>query len=213
MITIEQIFDLSKTRYADLFGRFEYPWEVLPYLEEYILEIIRPGNLGENKGSVYIADNVEIGAGTVVEHGAMIYGPTIIGRDCKIGAAAYIRGGSLIGDGCVVGHATEVKNSILFNQAKAAHFNYVGDSILGFNVNMGAGSIIANFRLDRKTIRVGSGEEKKDTGLLKFGSAIGDNSSVGCNSVLNPGTILSKGCLVYPLTKVVGVFSQDSVIK
>lgn len=213
MLTLEQIFDLSKTQFADLFGRFDYPWEILPYLEEYINEIIKPKNLGEAKGNVYVADNVEIGAGTIIEHGAMIYGPTIIGRNCKIGAGAYIRGNVIIGDDCVIGHATEIKNSFLFNQARAPHFNYVGDSILGYNVNLGTGSLTANYRLDGDKIIVREGEKKILTKLSKFGAIIGDNCSVGCNSVLNPGAVLGKNCQVYPLTRVFGVLAPGSKIK
>jgi len=213
MLKIEEIFDLKLTKFADIFERVEYPWEVLPRLEEYIKARIKPGNLGKVVGNVFIADDVEIDEGTIIEHGAMIYGPTIIGKNCTIRAGAYIRENTLIDDNCVVGHSTEVKNILMFSGAKAAHFNYVADSVIGANVNLGSGTKIANWRLDSKTVLVKDGESKIDTGLRKFGAIIGDETHTGANCVLNPGTVLGKKCAVYPLKSVVGIFEAGSMVK
>lgn len=213
MLKIEEIFDLKLTKYVDIFEGVEYPWEILPRLEEYIKSRIKPGNLGKVVGNVYISDNVEIGEGTVVEHGAMIYGPTIIGKNCKIRSGAYIRENTLIDDNCVVGHATEVKNILMFNGARAAHFNYVADSIIGANVNLGSGTKIANWRLDNKTVMVKDEENKIETGLRKFGAIIGDETHTGANCVINPGTVLGKKCVIFPLKSVAGIFAVGSLVK
>jgi bifunctional UDP-N-acetylglucosamine pyrophosphorylase / glucosamine-1-phosphate N-acetyltransferase len=170
-------------------------WEaldrLLPYLESVEGEIV--GNVSTDAFLIH-PELIIIGPETVVEPTAYIEGPCIIGKGCKIRHGAYIRSGALIGDGCVVGHATEIKHSILLDGAKASHFNYVGDSILGANVNLGAGVRCANFRLDGKGVRV----EGNPTGRRKLGAIIGDGASVGCNAVLNPGTLLAPGTQLAP---------------
>lgn len=164
-------------------------------------------------GSVFMDLNVQLGKGTVVEPGALIKGPTIIGASTEIRQGAYLRGTCLVGDRCVVGHTTEVKGSIFLNGAKAGHFAYVGDSILGTNVNLGAGTKLANLKIKGNAIRIWTEGGLMDTGRRKLGAIIGDGTEIGCNAVTNPGTILGKKCLVFPLTSVpAGVYKERSVI-
>ena len=153
-------------------------------------------------GAVLWDEQIQLGAGTVVEPGALIKGPTIIGRHTEVRQGAYIRGKCIVGDRCVVGHTTEMKGSVLLDGAKAGHFAYIGDSILGRNTNLGAGTKLANLKLKGDTVRVLFEGRLIDTGLRKFGAIIGDDTEIGCNAVTNPGTILGKKCLVYPLTSV-----------
>jgi NDP-sugar pyrophosphorylase family protein len=213
-------FDLQNYMHKELFKTREPVWKALDAIESYISNYSELKRLQSNYktvGSVYIDTDqpVHIGLNTVVEHGAMIKGPTIIGQNCEIRSGAYIRGNVIIGDNCVIGHATELKNSILLNNVQAAHFNYVGDSILGNNAHLGAGSIISNLRLDNKTIRVNTSEEKQfiDTGRKKLGAIIGDNSQVGCNAVINPGTFMGRNCIVHPGVQFKGTLSDNSVVK
>lgn len=153
-------------------------------------------------GVALLDDDIVIGEGTVIETGALIKGPTVIGARCDVRQGAYIRGGCIFGDGCVIGHATEVKDSVFLDGAKAGHFAYVGDSILGNRVNLGAGTKLANLKIIESPVRVRVEGEIHDTGLRKFGAIIGDDSELGCNSVTNPGTLLGKHCLVYPCVSV-----------
>ena len=182
------LFCLSTCKHKDLFSDLEYPWEALERLRVYLLkqdlgkiEInIAPGVL------LIDPDKISIGPGTTIEPGAYIQGPCVIGRDCQIRQGAYIRGDVLIADRCIIGHGTEIKHSIFFNEAAAPHFNYVGDSILGNNVNLGAGVKCANYRLDHQCISAHFGQQKIKTRLKKLGACIGDNSQIGCNTVINP---------------------------
>ncbi len=153
-------------------------------------------------GSVLWDDAVFVGPGAVLEPGALVKGPSIIGAQTEVRQGAYIRGKCIIGSRCVVGHTTEIKSSIMLDGAKAGHFAYIGDSILGNQSNLGAGTKLANLKIKETTVRVTAGEMLIDTGLRKFGAILGDEVEIGCNSVTNPGTILSKKCLVYPLTSV-----------
>ncbi len=164
-------------------------------------------------GSILWDDRIYIGAGSVIEPGAIIKGPTIIGLNTEVRQGAYVRGDCIIGDRCVVGHATEVKASILLNDARAGHFAYIGDSILGNSTNLGAGAKLANFRLRGETIRVKVAGEIIDTGLIKFGAILGDRVEIGCNAVTNPGTLLGKRCRVFPVTSVpVGYHDPRSIL-
>lgn len=196
----KKFFDLSKSRFADVFRSVDNVWEVLPSLGEYIEE--------KNKGK-----KIVIGRNTVVEEGALIKGPAVIGKNCLIAHGAYIRENVILGDNVHIGHGVELKNSIVLANTAIAHLNYVGDSVIGSNVNMGGGAKTANFRLDGKTIRVKTNNEIVDTGLVKFGAIVGDNSKIGVNAVLNPGTILGKNCAVFPLTSVVGTYRDSQIIK
>lgn len=165
-------------------------------------------------GSVLWDEAVYIGPGAVLEPGALVKGPTIIGAQTEVRQGAYIRGKCIIGSRCVVGHTTELKSSIMLDGAKAGHFAYIGDSILGNQSNLGAGTKLANLKIKDTTVRVAAGETLIDTGLRKFGAILGDQVEIGCNSVTNPGTILGKKCLVYPVTSVrPGYYPPFSVIQ
>src|SRR5262249_33988624 len=150
------------------------------------------------EGVAYIGDRVSIGEGTVVEDGAMIKGPAIIGRNCQIRHNAYLRENVIVGDNCVVGNSSELKNCLMFNRSQAPHFNYVGDSILGHKAHLGAGVVLSNYKLVSGNVLLELDGRPFDTGLRKFGALLGDGAEVGCNSVLNPGTILGRGAVVYP---------------
>jgi NDP-sugar pyrophosphorylase family protein len=208
-------FDLSAFAHAGLFHGFHYPWEALLNLTSYLkkqklgkIEVEIPeGVFLEN------AKAISIGAGTVIEPGAYIRGPCIIGARCQIRHGAYIRGDLVAGDECIIGHATEVKHSILLNKAIAAHFNYVGDSILGNGVNLGAGVVLANLRLDHAAVKVSYDGQKIETTLKKLGAIIGDNAQIGCNTVLNPGTLVGKNSLISPSLNISGYIPPFGKVK
>lgn len=209
---ILSLFCLDAYEHKDLFSNLEYPWEALERLPAYLLE----QDLGKIETSIVPGvwlmdpDKISIGSGTIIQPGAYIQGPCVIGRNCQIRQGAYIRGNVLIADQCIIGHASEIKHSILFNKAAAPHFNYVGDSILGNKVNLGAGVICANYRLDQQCISVRWGQKKIKTRLKKLGACIGDGSQIGCNTVINPGTCTDKGVMCYPNTTLQGYISKKS---
>jgi UDP-N-acetylglucosamine diphosphorylase / glucose-1-phosphate thymidylyltransferase / UDP-N-acetylgalactosamine diphosphorylase / glucosamine-1-phosphate N-acetyltransferase / galactosamine-1-phosphate N-acetyltransferase len=192
MFEPSELFDLTQTRHAALFDGCKYAWEALARIAAGLATDTRPELHNRCEGAAYIGEQVSIGEGTVVEDGVMIVGPAVIGRNCQIRHNAYIRQNVIIGDDCVVGNATEVKNSILFNKAQAPHFNYVGDSILGYKAHLGAGVKISNFKIFPGNIMVEINGEPFDTGLRKFGALLGDHCEVGCNAVLSPGSILGR---------------------
>jgi UDP-N-acetylglucosamine diphosphorylase / glucose-1-phosphate thymidylyltransferase / UDP-N-acetylgalactosamine diphosphorylase / glucosamine-1-phosphate N-acetyltransferase / galactosamine-1-phosphate N-acetyltransferase len=163
-------------------------------------------------GSVLWDDRIYLGAGSVVEPGALIQGPTIIGSHTEVRQGAYVRGNCIIGNSCVVGHTTEIKASIMLNDAKAGHFAYIGDSILGHETNLGAGTKLANLKIKPGTVRVRAAADFIDTGLRKFGAVLGDHVEIGCNAVTNPGTLLGKGCLVFPVTSVPSGYHEPQSI-
>lgn len=201
----DELFDLEKTIAKDLFEKVNNPWEVLPLIKDYILEIIP--SLGENynklKEGVYVHKSVKINPSAYIE------GPTIICEGTEIRHNAYIRGSVIIGKNCVIGNSTEVKNSILFDGVNCPHFNYVGDSVVGENAHTGAGVILSNVRSDKKNVRV----ESIETNLRKMGAIVGANVEIGCNSVVCPGTIIGGNTSIYPLTMVKGVIPSNSIVK
>lgn len=211
----DYFFDLNNFSHKDLFSSCHYVWEALSKIEDYLSNL----KLGSIKGSVssqaYLVnpESIYIGEGSVVEPGAYIQGPCYIGRDCQVRHGAYVRGNVLAGDKAVIGHDTEIKGSILLNGAQAAHFAYVGDSILGNKVNLGAGTKCANLRLDKLEIKVLIDGEYVPTGRRKFGLIAGDSSSLGCNSVSNPGTLLGPGVLTYPCSNFGGFISKGKRVK
>jgi NDP-sugar pyrophosphorylase family protein len=207
------LFDLRQTEHAALFEGCEHAWEALERLAAYLLAHVRPGLRNRCEGVAYVGERVFIGEGTVVEDGAMIKGPAIIGRNCQIRHNAYIREQVLIGDNCVVGNACEVKNALLFNEAVAPHFNYVGDSILGFKAHLGAGVVLSNVKSLPGSVTVEFEGKRVDTGLRKFGALLGDGTEVGCNSVLNPGSIIGRGSVIYPNTNWRGVLGPHLMVK
>jgi NDP-sugar pyrophosphorylase family protein len=192
-------FDLDSFQHRALFEGLEHVWEALDRLPGYLDSYPEWGILGEVAPSAVVQGPVFIGPGTRVEPYAMIIGPAVIGENCVVRHSAYLRGYVIAGDGCVIGHCTEVKSSIMLNRAAAPHFNYVGDSIIGNDVNLGAGTVCANLRLDERKARAEDlGGEKMPTGRRKLGAIIGDSSHTACNVVLSPGTLLPRHSLVRP---------------
>lgn len=202
-------FDLQAFAHKELFGD-ELPWQAVRALDSYIKQQFDSGVVVENCEQF---PGVYIGEGTTIAPGAVIEGPAIIGRGCTIGHGAYIRGGCILGDRVHVGHAAELKHVILMNDVAVAHLNYIGDSILGHGVNISGGAVCANFRLDKKPVVVKNGDERIDTGLEKLGAIIGDGSNIGVNTVLNPGTLLGKATVVYPLQSVSGTHPAEAVVR
>ncbi|MCP4402650.1 MAG: glucose-1-phosphate thymidylyltransferase [bacterium] len=214
MLKAEDFFDLSGFAHQELFQDTEYVWDALKRLPDYLKKRLNPGIHGTVMGDAWVmGENVEIGAGSVVEPGAYIAGPTIIGEFTTIRSGAYVRGNVVIGDRCIVGHTSELKGAIMLNESQAPHFNYVGDSILGRKVNLGAGTKLSNLKIIEGNVKVQIGEEVYDSGLRKFGAILGDNAQTGCNSVLNPGTLIGRNSLVYPNAAVSGYVAPDSIVK
>ncbi len=207
------LFDLSQTEHASIFDGCTHAWEALARIKDFLKTHLKPGLHNRCEGDAWIGDLVFIGEGTVVEDGAMIKGPAIIGRNCQIRHNAYIREDVIIGDNCVIGNSCEFKNALLFNDCQVPHFNYVGDSILGHKAHLGAGVILSNFKSLKGNVSVQHDGKKIDTGLRKFGALLGDRADVGCNSVLNPGSIIGRGSVIYPCTNWRGVLPPDSIAK
>ena len=208
--TISNMLDLNETIAAELFEGKTYPWEVLPEIGDFIIKLgktLDPSEY-EKKG-----ENVWIAKSATVAPTASITGPAIIGREAEVRHCAFIRGKAIVGEGAVVGNSTELKNAVLFNKVQVPHYNYVGDSILGYKAHMGAGSITSNVKSDKTLVVVKSAEENIETGLKKFGAMLGDCVEVGCNSVLNPGTVIGRHTNVYPLSRVRGFIPENSIFK
>lgn len=208
--TIERLLDLKETIAAELFEGKTYPWEVLPEIKDFILKLgktLDPEEYEYKEGDIWIARSAEV-APT-----ACINGPAIIGKNTEVRHCAFIRGNAIVGDGCVVGNSTELKNVVIFNCVQVPHYNYVGDSVLGYKSHMGAGSICSNVKSDKQLVVVKDKEEKVETGLKKFGAMLGNHVEVGCGSVLNPGTVIGKNTNIYPLSSVRGCVPSDSIYK
>jgi len=209
-IKIKDLYSLDQTQAKELLSNCEYPWEALPKIKDFILEFAKTLSPDEYD---YKGDNVWIAKSAKIYPNNYIAGPCIIGPETEVRPGAFIRGNALVGEGCVVGNSTELKNVILFNKVQVPHYNYVGDSILGFKAHMGAGSITSNVKNDKKLVVVHNEGENIETGLKKFGAMLGDNVEVGCNSVLNPGTVICKESNVYPTSCVRGVIPEKSIHK
>lgn len=207
------LFDMEQTTHSALFEGCAYAWEALSKIKDYIRAHLRPGLANQCLGVAWIGDRVSVGEGTVIEDGVMIKGPAIIGKNCQIRHNAYVRENVIVGDNCVVGNSCELKNALLFNNSQTPHFNYVGDSILGHRAHLGAGVKISNLKLDGTHVVLEVDGKPLDTGLRKFGALLGDRTDVGCNAVLNPGTILGRGSLVYPNTNWRGVLPPNHIAK
>ena len=210
LIKTEDLFDLTHTAAAPLLEKTAYPHEALPYIGDFIKELIK--NLSSDEyerigEDVYAAKDVKIAKTATIE------GPCVIGKGTEVRPGAYIRGKVLIGQGCVIGNSTEIKNAILFDSVQVPHYNYVGDSILGYHSHMGAGVICSNVRGDKKPVVIHGDDEKIETGLKKVGAMLGDYAEIGCNSVLNPGAIVGRNAQVYPLSSVRGTVPADSIWK
>ena len=213
MLRAEDFFDLSKFAHAAIFDGLEYVWEVIPRIGDYIKAHLRPGIEGKVSPLAVVEGDVYIGPGTVVEPGTMIKGPTIIGANCQVRQGAYVRGNVLVGDGVVIGHVIELKNCILMDEANIPHFSYVGDSVLGWRAHLGAGVKISNLKVTREPVTVTIEGQRYETGLRKFGDIIGDEVEIGCNSVLNPGTLIGQRTLAYANSSLFGYYPPDSIIK
>ena len=206
----ENLLDLSKTIAGDIFKDCVYVWEALPKIKEFIIKLgeTLPEDVYEKRGeNIWIAKNAKV-APT-----AYINGPVIICENAEIRHCAFIRGSAIVGENAVIGNSTELKNCIIFNNAQVPHYNYVGDSIVGYKAHLGAGSITSNLKSDKSLVTIPVGEEKLATGLKKFGAIVGDNVEVGCNSVLNPGTVVGRNTNIYPLSMVRGFVEENSIYK
>lgn len=214
---ITDLYDLSHTLAGDYLRQFAYPWEALAGISELILAIGEKLDMaeyhhpadweGRELSDVWVANDA------TVFKTAYLHGPCIIGHRTEVRQCAFIRGSALVGDDCVVGNSTELKNVILFDRVQVPHYNYVGDSILGYRAHMGAGSITSNVKSDKLPVAVTDGEEKLETGRKKVGAMLGDGVEIGCNSVLNPGTVLGRGVSVYPTSCVRGVVPENCIYK
>jgi len=213
MFNPADLFDLAQTEHASIFDGCDYSWDALKLIKSYIQLNLRPELRNRCQGVAYIGEQVFIGEGTVIEDGAMIKGPAIIGRNCEIRHNAYIREHVVLGNNCVVGNACEVKNALFFNNAVVPHFNYVGDSILGYKAHLGAGVKISNVKVVPGNIMVEINGAPFDTGLRKFGALVGDRAEVGCNAVLNPGSIIGRNSLIYPNTNWRGILPANHIVK
>ncbi|HIS31356.1 MAG TPA: UDP-N-acetylglucosamine pyrophosphorylase [Candidatus Limivivens intestinipullorum] len=207
---IENLYNLNETIARELFEGAVYPWEVLPKIKDFILKLgptLSPEEYEAREGNVWVARSAKV-APT-----AFIGENVIIGKNAEVRHCAFIRGNAIVGEGAVVGNSTELKNVVLFNKVQVPHYNYVGDSILGYKAHMGAGSITSNVKSDKKLVVVKSAEERIETGLKKFGAMLGDEVEVGCGSVLNPGTVIGPRSNIYPLSSVREVVPADSIYK
>ena len=209
MLKVTELYDLNHTLAGTYLAQFEYPWQALSGIKNLITE------LGSRLGEEYteVSPMVWVHKTATVAPTAHLGAPCIIGANSEVRHCAFIRGSALVGEKCVVGNSTELKNVILFDNVQVPHYNYVGDSILGYKAHMGAGSVTSNVKSDRTLVAVRCGDEKIDTGLKKFGAMLGDGVEVGCNSVLNPGTVVGRNSNVYPLSSVRGTVPENSIFK
>ena len=207
---ISNMYTLSETIAAGLFEGAEYPWEVLPKIHDFILELGKslPADKFEKRG-----EDIWVAKSATVAPTACLNGPLIVDEDAEIRHCAFVRGNAIVGKGAVVGNSTELKNVVLFNKVQVPHYNYVGDSVLGFKSHMGAGSITSNVKSDKTLVTVKSVDEKIETGLKKMGAMLADHVEVGCNSVLNPGTVIGRNSNIYPTSCVRGCIPANSIYK
>ena len=209
-LTVKELYTLNETIATDIFEGVTYPWEVLSRISEFIVELGKTLSEEEYEKK---GENIWIARTAKVAESASITGPAIIGKEAEIRHCAFIRGNAIVGEGAVVGNSTELKNVILFNKVQVPHYNYVGDSILGYKSHMGAGSITSNVKSDKKLVVVKTPDGQIETGLKKFGAMLGDEVEVGCGSVLNPGTVVGSHTNIYPLSSVRGFVPAESIYK
>ncbi len=207
-IKISDLYDCQTPYLIKLFDSFEYPWELLPAIKEYVLRLIKDGI----EGFTLYSENVLIGENVKIHPTASINGPAVIGSGTEIRPGAYLRGNIITGSDCVIGNSSELKNCILLNKVQVPHYNYVGDSVLGNHSHMGAGSICSNLKSDGKNVII-RGNDTYNTELRKVGAFLGDGADVGCGCVLNPGVVIGKGTSVYPLTALRGIIDSDCIVK
>ena len=207
---IKNMYDLSQSIAGEYLSQFTYPWEALKGISEFIKKLgptLDPEKFEKRGEDIWVAKSAKV-APT-----ACLNGPLIIDEEAEVRHCAFVRGSAIVGKGSVVGNSTELKNDIIFNSVQVPHYNYVGDSILGYKSHMGAGSICSNVKSDKKLVIVKDGDEKIETGLKKFGAMLGDNVEVGCGSVLNPGTVIGRCCNIYPLSSVRGCVPANHIYK
>lgn len=209
-LLISHLYDLSETIAAGLMEKHEYPWEVLPHIHDYILAL---GEALSSEKYEKRGEDIWIAKSASVAPTACLNGPLIIDEEAEIRHCAYVRGNVIIGKGAVVGNSTELKNALLFNKVQVPHYNYVGDSILGYKAHMGAGSIASNLKSDKTPVVIRTAAGSMETGLKKVGALLGDYADVGCNSVLNPGTVVAREARVYPTSCVRGFVPEKSIYK
>lgn len=209
-LTVNELYDLNETIAKDIFDDVTYPWEVLPKIGDFIVEL---GETLSKEEYDQVEENVWIAKSANVFPSAYIHGPAIIGKDAEVRHCAFIRGNAIVGEGAVVGNSTELKNVILFNKVQVPHYNYVGDSVLGYKAHMGAGSITSNVKSDKKLVVVKTPEGGIETGRKKFGAMLGDEVEVGCGTVLNPGSVVGRHTNIYPLSSVRGYVPAGSIYK
>ena len=214
MFAPDQFLDLSRTEHKIIFENVEDVWQALPKLAAYLKFRLEPGINGKLLGTPFVGNAVFVGKGSVIEQGAMIKGPAWIGEDCQIRNGCYIRENVIIGNGVVAGNSCEFKNCLVFDNANVPHFNYVGDSILGYGAHLGAGAILSNVKLDHTPVSVVRPDGNLvATGLRKFGAIVGDHAELGCNSVLSPGSIIGRRSIVYPGMQWRGVLGENQIAK
>ena len=213
MFAPEEYLSLEQTAHAKLFENQKYVWDALKQIASYLQFRLKPMVLGELIGKPFISNAVFVGRGTIVEQGAVLKGPAWIGENCHIRSGCYMRENVIAGDGVVMGNSCEFKNCIIFNEAQVPHFNYVGDSIVGYRAHLGAGAILSNVKLDHSEVVVSASETNIATGLTKFGAIVGDRTEIGCNAVINPGSILGRDCVIYPGANFRGVLPSASLVK
>ena len=207
-IKTAQLFEQVNPYLADFVSKFEYPWQMLPEIKGFILGLIEGGL----DGFTEVAPQVFVAEGVKIYPTATLEGPAIFCKGCEIRPGAFVRGAVFAGEGCVIGNSSELKNCILMDKVQVPHYNYVGDSVLGFHAHMGAGAVCSNLKADGKGVVV-RGDEAIETGLRKFGAILGDNADIGCGCILNPGTVVGQRTSVYPLTALRGVYPADCIVK
>ena len=213
MFSVADYLDLNQTEHRTLFDNSAQIWDALKQIGSYLQFRLKPAMHGRLLGHPYVGPAVYVGYGTVIENGVTIKGPAWIGSNCELRSGCYLRENVIVGDNVVLGNSCEFKNCVVFNGAQIPHFNYVGDSILGHKAHLGAGVILSNVKLDRSEISVRFESQLIPTGLRKFGAIIGDRTEIGCNTVINPGSILGRDSLVYPLTHFGGVLPSFTILK
>lgn len=213
MFSPGKFLDLNHTDHRVIFDNVEHVWQALEKIAPYLQFRLKPAMFGTLIGKPFIGPDVFVGQGTVIEPGAMIKGPAWIGEGCQIRNGAYIRENVIIGNNVVAGNSCEFKNCLIFDQAEVAHFNYVGDSILGYKSHLGAGVILSNVRLDRREVTVSLPDSTQPTGLRKFGAIVGDHAEIGCNSVISPGSIIGREALIYPGVSWRGILPEKRIAR
>ena len=215
MLRPSDFFDITNFKHKDLFKNLDFVWDCLKILPDYLKKNLKPAINSEIPDNVHLyGKDIYIGENTSIEPGTVIKGPAIIGDNVEIRSCAYIRGNVIVGNNCVIGHASELKTTIMLDNSHAPHFNYLGDSVLGNNVNLGAGTILSNYKISAdKSVKIKINDKVYDTGLIKLGAIMGDNSESGCNSVLNPGTLVGKRSLIYPLVLARGYIPPGTIVK